>query len=237
MTVESVSLQPAFVLRRQAYRETGLILDVLTRDYGRVPLVAKGVRKAKSKTAALLQPFVPLVLSYWGKSGLKTLVAAETSAATIHLPGLAVYCGYYVNELLGSFLHQHDPHPEVFADYHHCLRRLSGGAELELALRRFELALVKSAGYGLDLQADSHGQALQADRRYRFVSDEGLVADPQGAYTGEALLAIDHNEFHHPTVLNEAKRLMRTVIDSHLQGKPLKSRQVIQQVIKHYERA
>lgn len=237
MTVETVSLQPAFVLRQQAYRETSLILDVLTRDYGRVPLLAKGVRKAKSKTLALLQPFVPLALSFLGKSGLKTLTHAETISANLGLSGLAVYCGFYANELVERFLHQHDPHPELFADYHQCLRRLGTGLDLEATLRKFELALLSQAGYGLALDVDSQGQPILDDRRYQFVAGDGFEADAQGLFSGTVLLAISKNEFHHPVVLGEAKRLMRTVIDGHLQGKPLHSRTVINQVIKHYERS
>ncbi len=235
MTAETVSLQPAFVLRRQPYRETSLILDVLTRDHGRVPLLAKGVRKAKSKTLALLQPFVPLALSYLGKSALKTLTHAEASAAPLSLPGLAVYCGFYANELVGCFLHQHDPHPELFADYHQCLRRLAAGLALAATLRGFELALLRHCGYGLQLAVDSHGQALIGRQRYRLEENNGFQADDQGMYSGAALLAISNNEFHHPNVLGEAKRLLRTVIDGHLQGRPLHSRSVINQVLKTHE--
>jgi len=235
MAAETVSLQPGFVLRRQPYRETSLILDVLTRDHGRVPLLAKGVRKAKAKAVALMQPFVPLALSYLGKSGLTSLAHAEATAPPFSLPGLAVYCGFYVNELIGRFLHPHDPHPELFADYHQCLRQLATGLEAEAALRRFELALLKHCGYGLQLATDSGGQALVGHRRYRL-EPNGFEADDLGVYTGAALLAINNNELHHPNVLGEAKRLMRAVIDGHLQGRPLHSRAVINQVIKHYER-
>jgi len=236
MTAEAISLQPGFVLRRQPYRETSLILEVFTRDHGRVPLLAKGVRTAKSNTAALLQPFAPLALSYLGKSGLKTLTHAETSATQLSLPGLAVYCGFYVNELVGCFLHPHDPHPELFADYRQCLRQLATGQEMEAALRRFELALLKHCGYGLQLDVDSLGQALISQQRYRLEDNERFKTDDQGSYSGAALLAISNDEFHLPGVLGEAKRLMRAVIDGHLQGRPLHSRTVFNQVLKNYER-
>ncbi len=235
MTAETVSLQPALVLRHQPYRETSLMLDVLTCDYGRVPLLARGVRKAKSKTVALLQPFAPLAVSYLGKSSLKTLTHVEASSTPLSLPGLAVYCGFYANELVGRFLHPHDPHPELFADYHCCLQRLATGLELEATLRSFELHLLTCCGYGLQLAADSHGHALLGHLRYRFESGHGFVADDLGLYTGAALLAINNHEFHHPSVLSQAKRLLRTTIADHLQGQPLHSRTVINQVIKYHE--
>jgi DNA repair protein RecO (recombination protein O) len=101
MTDNAVYLQPAFILQQRKFRETSLIIDVLTRDFGRISLLAKGVRKAKSKTAGLLQPFIPLTLSYVGKSELKTLTDVEITQPFIQLQGLAVYCGFYVNELIG----------------------------------------------------------------------------------------------------------------------------------------
>ena len=106
MTDSAVYLQPAFILQQRKFRETSLIIDVLTRDFGRVSLLAKGVRKAKSKTAGLLQPFIPLTLSYFGKTELKTLTDVEITQPFIQLQGLALYCGFYVNELVGCFLHR-----------------------------------------------------------------------------------------------------------------------------------
>ncbi|MEY3882498.1 MAG: repair protein RecO [Pseudomonadota bacterium] len=123
MTDNAVYLQPAFILQQRKFRETSLIIDVLTRDFGRITILAKGVRKAKSKTAGLLQPFMPLSLSYFGKTELKTLTTVEISKSFEHLQGLALYCGFYVNELITCFLHKYDPHPEVFELYEECLIR------------------------------------------------------------------------------------------------------------------
>ena len=94
MTDSVIYLQPGFILQQRKYRETSLIMDVLTRDYGRVSLLAKGVRKAKSKTAGLLQPFIPLTLSYFGRTELKTLTDVELTRPFMPLPGLALYCGF-----------------------------------------------------------------------------------------------------------------------------------------------
>jgi DNA repair protein RecO (recombination protein O) len=91
MTNSAVYLQPGFILQQRKFRETSLIIDVLTRDFGRISLLAKGVRKARSKTAGLLQPFIPLTLSYFGKAELKTLTDVEIIKSFTELKGLSLY--------------------------------------------------------------------------------------------------------------------------------------------------
>jgi DNA repair protein RecO (recombination protein O) len=232
MTANADILQPAFVLHCQHYRETSLILQVLTRDAGRVALLAKGVRKARSKTAALLQPFLPLQLSYQGKAELKNLTHVESLPPFGVLQGLPLYCGFYANELLGRFLHPYDPHPEVFSAYQQCLVRLATGGDMHIALRLFELELLEHSGYGLDFAYTAgSGLAIEADQRYVFQAGRGLVADSRGPISGATLQALGMRDFSQAQVVAEAKLLMRIVIDSYLQGRPLKSRAVIQQII------
>lgn len=234
MTDRAVYLQPAFILQQRKFRETSLIIDVLTRDFGRVSLLAKGVRKAKSKTAGLLQPFIPLSLSYFGKSELKTLTDVEITQPFIQLQGLAVYCGFYVNELIGFFLHQYDPHPEVFACYKKCLSGLSDSSTIEAALRIFELDLLDAVGYGLQLNHDfPDGRAIQPLTHYHFNAEQGPIEATDGSFSGKTLLALQRRQLTDPQVLAEAKTLMRKVIAVYLNGKPLKSRAVINQIIQH----
>jgi len=239
MTETAVYLQPAFILQQQKYRETSLIINVLTRDFGRISLLAKGVRKSKSKTAALLQPFIPLNISFVGKTELKTLTQVEIIPPLLELTGLAFYCGFYINELSNFFLHQYDPHPEVFIAYQQCLSRLSATAPgtalplMEAPLRIFEVELMEYIGYGLQFEYDiCNKKPINASKKYLFNKEHGLVEAEQGVFSGTTLQAIKRKEFIDPTVLSEAKLLMRTVIDSHLQGRPLKSRVVINQIIK-----
>jgi DNA repair protein RecO (recombination protein O) len=234
MTDRAVFLQPAFILQQRKFRETSLIIDALTRDFGRVSLLAKGVRKAKSKTAGLLQPFIPLTLSYLGKSELKILTHVEITQPFIQLQGLAVYCGFYANELIGCFLHQHDPHPEVFAYYEKCLSGLSDRSKIEAALRIFELDLLAAVGYGLQLEYDfHHNQDIQPLTRYHFNVEQGPIKAPDGYFSGKTLQALHLRQLTDPQVLAEAKTLMRKVIAVYLNGKPLKSRAVINQIIQH----
>ena len=267
MTESAVYLQPAFILQQRKYRETSLIIDVLTRDFGRISLMAKGVRKAKSKTAGMLQPFIPLLVSYFGKAELKTLTGVErligsVPASGIHsvpgdrqagslpasgihsipgdiiqpfseIKGLALYCGFYINELLVCFLHKYDPHPEVFSDYGECLSALSLGTNMEAALRLFELNLLQHAGYGLQLEHDDNQRPIEPLKKYGFNVGQGPVEAVDGAFSGKTLQALSARELTDPQVLSEAKILMRIAIDVYLQGRELKSRAVINKIMKH----
>ena len=234
MTDSAVYLQPAFILQQRKFKETSLIIDVLTRDFGRVSLVAKGVRKAKSKSTGLLQPFIPLTLSYFGKAELKTLTDVEITQPFIQLQGLAFYCGFYVNELVGCFLHRDDPHPDVFACYDKCLSSISDSSKIEASLRIFELDLMDAVGYGLQLEYDFHNEKpVHPLTKYHFNVEQGPIEALNGHFSGKTLQALHLREFNDPQVLNEAKLLMRTVIAVYLHGKPLKSRAVINEITKH----
>ncbi|MDO9168986.1 MAG: DNA repair protein RecO [Methylobacter sp.] len=230
MTESAVYLQPAFILQSRKYRETSLIIDALTRDFGRISLLAKGVRKAKSKTAGLLQPFIPLTLSFFGKAELKTLTDVETSHAFNEIKGLTLYCGFYINELVACFLHKYDPHPEVFDYYHECLSDLADGSSMEAALRLFELRLLECSGYGLQLSHDDHNNPVEALKKYDFNVGQGPVDVVGGQFSGRTFQALSSRELTDPQVLSEAKILMRRVIDVYLQGRQLKSRAVINKV-------
>jgi DNA repair protein RecO (recombination protein O) len=228
-----VHSQPAFILHQQNYRESSLLIDALTQDYGRISLIAKGVRKAKSKTMGILRPFIHLSLSFVGKTELKILADAEIIGLPKELNGLALYCGFYLNELICHFMHKDDPHPEVFRDYQDCLKALVQSPNIEAALRVFELNFMDNIGYGINLNYDlRHETPIDPNKSYSFNKDEGLVADLHGHFSGSALLAMAQRRFDGSGVLNEAKLLMRVVIDSHLQGKQLKSRAVVSNIVK-----
>ncbi len=233
MSDNSFQCQPAYLLHHQYYRESSLLVDVLTRDFGKVSILAKGVRKPKSKNAAVLRPFQLLNLTVVGRSDLKTLAGAEILGKMSDLKGLALYCGYYVNELIHHFLHKYDPHPEIFQEYHDCLVKLEEDNDAETALRCFELNLIEKIGYGIHLSYDvKNGKDIYTEKKYRFNAEFGLTEDVNGLFSGASLLAMQKREFIDPKVRSEAKILMRLVIDSHLQGKQLKSRAVISNILK-----
>src|SRR6266404_7748539 len=143
--------QPAFVLHAHPYRETSLIVEALTADYGRVAMVARGARRARSELRGVLQAFQPLSLSWLGAGELKTLVKAEWRGGLPLVTGSALLCGFYLNELLLKLLPREDPHPRLFDAYESALSRLANGADQAPVLRQFELELMAELGYALPL--------------------------------------------------------------------------------------
>ncbi|HIF54463.1 MAG: DNA repair protein RecO [Methylococcales bacterium] len=228
-----VQLQSAFILQHKAFRESSLILDVFTQDFGRVSILAKGVRKKKSRTAGLLLPFLPLKLSYIGKSELKILTHVELDSVSPKLTGFSLYCGFYVNEIVLHFLHKNDPHPEVYMSYKQCLTRLADSANIEQNLRFFELNLIEQIGYGLQLTFDNTTDTrVDESKKYCFNQESGMIESLAGYVCGRTLLALEARENLDKQALYESKQLMRKVIDFLLQGKKLKSRLVIAKIMK-----
>lgn len=223
-----VQQQPAYVLHSRPYRESSLLLEALSRDHGRVALVARGARARKSKLRGLLQPFRPLLISWTSRGELGTLTAAEQVAAPPELPGEALYCGLYLDELLVRLLHRGDPHPEVFERYRQVLAELSAGASPQPVLRVFEKNLLEAVGYGLMLEHESgSSRPLRSDAVYQYRPGEGPVrvagTSPAGqTISGRALLALRAERLAEAD-LPELRRLMRRLIGYHLGGKPLAS--------------
>lgn len=228
----AVYLQPAFILQHRPYRESSVLLEVFTRDFGIVTVLARGVRKEKSKTAGLLQPFSLLLLSYLDKNELKILTAAEM-VSFFSLQRLSLYCGFYVNELVQRFLHKHDPHTDLFIRYQACLQTLMASDAIEQSLRYFELDLLEEVGYGIQLDLVAGRDTVQCDHYYDFQAELGIVEDQGGSISGQALLALSHREALLGATLSEAKLLTRKMLDVHLQGRPLKSRAVVANVIRY----
>jgi DNA repair protein RecO (recombination protein O) len=230
-----IDLQPAYVIHRRPYRDSSVLLDAFTPEYGRVGLVARGVRRASrgSSKAALLQPFRPLLVSFSGRGELKTLVAVEPAQGSLALHGERLLSGMYVNELLVRLLHHNDAHPLLFAAYSAALEELGGVAPLDAILRRFELRLLEDLGYRLELVVDARSRTpVRADQWYRYDPGVGLVASlevssgPQTAvFAGRDLLAMGAGDFT-GSARGAAKRLLRAALAVHLGDKPLRSREL-----------
>jgi DNA repair protein RecO (recombination protein O) len=231
-----VALQPAFVLHRRPYRNTSLLLEVFSRDHGRVGLVARGVRTPRSRLKGLLQPFTPLRLSWSGRGDLMNLVGAEESAAPIPITPARAVSGLYLNELLLRLLQRHDPYPDLFEPYRRVLETLTQADGEERGLRIFEKHLLAALGYGLLLDSEAlSGAPIQPRSMYRYVLDRGPIdAERRQAgitICGSSLLALAREEaLDDPTTLREIKRLTRAAIAVHLQGRPLKTRELLREV-------
>ena len=233
-----VNTQIAYILHKRSYRETSSILDVLTKDYGRVSLMARGSRGSRSKLAGNLLLFTPLMVSWQGKGDLPYLKSAERADLKAPaLKGKSLFSGMYINELMIYLLHKNDVHEDLFEDYHHCLYALEDHAEMEISLREFELRLLETLGFALNLTTEANtGKPLSATQQYYYHVEHGAVLGGDAVLrdvpriSGECLLALAHGGYRdiavNPLFLNELKHLMRYVINFHLGHKKLKSREM-----------
>jgi DNA repair protein RecO (recombination protein O) len=226
--------QPAFVLHNYPFRETSLVLEVFTRSAGRIALVARGARRPRSALRGVLLAFQPLLLSWAGKSELRTLHKAEWQGGVPQLKGIGLLCGFYANELLLKLLPRDDPHEELYAAYEQALRALAGGADHSAVLRSFEKRLLKELGYALllDREADG-GNAIEAGRRYDYVVERGPVAARGTAaengieLSGRTLLDMERDDFTNPVTQQESKALMRMLLNHYLGDQILHTRQLL----------
>ncbi|HYW03136.1 MAG TPA: DNA repair protein RecO [Gammaproteobacteria bacterium] len=233
MSSKRISLQPAFLLHQHDYRDSSRLLELLTRDHGRVGAVARGVRSPRSRLRGVLQPFQPLLVSWSGRGELVTLAGAEPADRWPALSRGTLMSGFYASELILRLLQRHDPHPGAFTAYGGLLQALGTGDDPEPALRVFELELLQELGYGLEpaIDADS-GAAIDARGWYRFEPEHGMVAaagrgDDPREVSGRALLALARHELVEPVDLRHAKRLLRQVLSIYLGDRPLRTRGVL----------
>lgn len=229
-------LQAAYILHTRPYRDTSLLIDAFTASQGRINLIAKGargVRGRKSRFRGTLQAFVPLLLSWRGNTDLMNLINAEPNPIPLpHLTGKLLVCGLYLNELLIRLLYRYDPYPHLFQAYQTTLCSLSDNPAV--ALRLFEKKLLAELGYALYLNKDSlTNQTLLPYQSYQFIPSQGLVIclnkslPKQSIFSGASLLAMHHETWDTSTHLLDAKRLFRLALNYLLEGKTIRSRELL----------
>ena len=218
-----VEAQPVFILHSRAYRESSALLECLSRDHGRIGLVARGIRRERSRLPrGLLQPLQPLLAGWVGNGELATLTATEAAGAAHALAGERLYSAMYLNELVMRTTARGDPQPAIFAGYQQCLQRLAANEHEAWTLRRFERDLFAELGYALvlDTEAD-HVTAIESGVDYAYLPESGPVTwcDQRSAIrvSGAALLALAADRQPDPTMLAELRRLTRGVL-RHLLG-------------------
>jgi DNA repair protein RecO (recombination protein O) len=212
-------LQPAFVLHRRAFGESSQIVELLTRDHGRIGALAKGSRSA-ARGALRVDPFQLLGISLRGRGELPLLVRSEPLQQTPApmLSGMASLAGLYLNELLLALLQRDDPHPQLFDCYRVCLDALAPAPAP--ALRRFEWALLRELGYAPDLQTAADGERIDPALHYQYDPQGGLVGSVKGRWSGQMLLALLEGRGDQAG----AQRLfLREQLSLHLDGQRLRS--------------
>lgn len=239
-TSRHVRLQPAYVLHQRPYRDTGRILEMFTRDHGRLTLFARGVARTSSRSAVrsgsllpVLQPFNALLVSWSGRGEAGQLTAAELDGPFVTLPPQQLMSACYLNELLLHLLARHDDHADVFGWYAQTIAVLKADADVLRPLRLFEKRLLEAIGYGLSLEREAgSGEPIRATEAYLYRLDHGLqrvvgVADGGNVFAGASLLSLAREELADPQSCADARRLLRAALDRCLEGRPLKTRQVL----------
>jgi DNA repair protein RecO (recombination protein O) len=232
-----INNEPGFILHTYPFKETSVVAEVFTRGHGRMALIARGARRPASALRGLMQPFTPLLLSWFGKSELKTLHGAEWQGGLIAPQGRALMCGFYLNELLLRLLARGDAHELLYDRYVDTLDQLaseSSGVDFERILRRFEKNLLSEIGYGATLDADADsGAPIDPDAHYVFQPEHGAlraIGQSGCPVSGQTLIDLASDQFERPATLVEAKALMRTLINHTLGAKPLYTRQLLREL-------
>ena len=212
--------QRGFVLHKREYSETSFLVDFFTEYHGRITLLAKGARRPRSPLKALLQPFTPLLLRWSGKGDLKTLTKVEAASLTLPMNTLALYSGFYVNEMLVRVLENQTAYQELFQ---------------EPTLRTFEFQVLKALGYGVDfVHCIATGEEVDPNMWYQFRENEGFIASllqNNLSFLGKDLLAFDLLDFSEKSTQQAAKRFTRIALKPYLGSQPLKSRELFQSIL------
>ncbi|SNR76322.1 DNA replication and repair protein RecO [Methylobacillus rhizosphaerae] len=227
--------QPVFVLHTYPFKETSLVVELFSREFGRIAAVAKGARRPRSVMRGMLQAFQPLQATWSGKAELKNLHSMEWNAGLMLLHGEALMCGFYLNELLLRLLPREDSHDVLFDYYHQTLRILAQGqVSPATTLRRFELRMLQELGYAVPLEHDAYSNLIQTGQQYIYMVEQG--AQPVGQYMTEAngvqlmgktLLDMVQDDYSDVLTQQQSKQLMRTLLAYYLGEKPLHTRQLL----------
>lgn len=252
-------LQPAYVLHQRPYRDTSAIVDLFTLEQGRISVVVRGIRKPKSKWMGIVRAFQPLLVNWIGKGDLGTLIKAETQGQPQLIAAKYIMSGLYMNELIIRLLYSRDQNVELFSCYSHSIKKISDLSaqppvahtptreqklQLELILRKFEVQLLQSLGYGLILDHDAtSGEVIRENKMYIYSFGHGPehrsatacpTEDNKNAHglaiSGRTLLALGSGRLscvpNTVETLREAKRLMRYLLSGYLGSKNLNSREI-----------
>lgn len=228
--MQRIQQQPAFVLHRRPYRNTSLLVDLFTRDYGRVSLIARSARGPRSRFKGIIEPFVSLEVNWAGRNDLKYLQQLEYSNFIPSLCGSQLMIGFYINELLYRLLASGMPFYELYHDYEKFIKYMTQRDEprCRLVLCYFELRLLNYLGYGLTLDKTINGDLISPDEYYYFAADSGFELVSQGrrnnpqVFKGSSMLSLLNNCLLDADV-DSARRLLQISLRSQLGSKPLNS--------------
>jgi DNA repair protein RecO (recombination protein O) len=227
-----VDREAGFLLHKRAYRESSALLEVFTQNYGRVGLVHRGSRRNVTRGDAM-QPFYEMELSWSGRGELFTLTRYDVISGTGIDAASRVMCGLYLNELILHMMPRMLPCTDLYRCYAGTMSMMSGTQDLELLLRRFEMRLLVSTGYGLQLEHEAeHSLPIDPDCWYLYDYTRGPLkhaysSQSPNVISGKTLIWLRSLKTADKNSMREAKRLLRAIIDYHLDHRPLQSRNIM----------
>jgi DNA repair protein RecO (recombination protein O) len=234
-----VELTPCYILHRRDYSESSLILDVFSREHGRINLIAKGAKRNKKQQGVSHNLYQKYLISWVAKSDLGTLTDIEPVSMSNTLKSDLVLTGFYMNEILLRLLHKHESHPELFDSYESSINSLVKNASEHTVLRYYEKTLLQALGYGIILDHEiESGESIDEAEKYYYKLDHGPVLESSKSglgisVMGKTLLELEGESLSDLDNINEAKMLLRVLLDQHLGDKPLASRELYQAYLKN----
>ncbi len=223
--------QPVYVLHTYPFKETSLVVELFSKQFGRIAAIAKGARRPRSTMRGMLQSFQLLSGAWSGKNELKTLHSLDWNSGLTLIRGEALMCGFYMNELLLRLLPREDAHETLFEYYTNTMQTLADGSDLATTLRRFELKLLQEMGYAVPLLTDENGQKVEVEKTYRYEAEYGaceLTSTRNGVQlSGKTLLDMADDDYSDSFTQSQSKQLMRYLLSHYLGDKPLHTRQLL----------
>lgn len=243
---QRINHQPAFLLSTSPWRESSLLVELFTRDHGRVAMIARSARKRQSELRGVLVPFTPLLVSWFGSAELKTLHRAEWLGGWPQPQGQALFSGLYVNELVQKLTAREDPMPTLYTALFEVMRSISQTPVHHqwAPLRYFEWTLLHALGIAPDISQDGQGQAIDADTQYWMRAEHPPIslntvaslppnsAESGVAIHGETLTALNQHALSSTRAQQQALRLTRLLISFRL-PEGIYSRNILNE-IPHY---
>ena len=222
--------QQVYVLHTYPFKETSLIVEIFSKEFGRISLIAKGARRPKSALRGMLQSFQALEASWSGIGELKTLHGIEWCDQYLSMEGNSLICGFYLNELLLRLLPKEDKYESLFIFYHSTMENLSQGIDIGVTLRKFELKLLLELGYEVVLKVDANSNEIKPDKTYYYEAEQGALekfrTEKSIKVVGQTLIDMGNDNFDSVTTELQSKNLMRFLINYYLGDKPLNSKQL-----------
>jgi len=228
--------EPVFIIHQRPYSETSQILNLFSKNHGRVDVIAKGSKRPKSKFRSFMQPFMLLNASWSGRSQLKTLRNVEAFKDHKSLIDSDHFLSaLYMNELILNFLSNADPYPDLFEIYYEVLTQLNSSDQHESMLRIFEIRLLEEIGYAINFETEAlSSKSIDTNQYYRYEPEQGFHLLPKDSqmkkYSGVQIKSIKEMDFSEYDTLIAAKKLTRQTIHFHLDGKELMTKKMYKSI-------